>query len=160
VAGLSFERRHRTVNSWASLASHNNRLRAALTAGVWTRQPDAALLLAAALMTFVVGFRRAQDDLAVDWQRLQDDVEALAILMHERRGSLYLLERLELVKTLEFRLRYSAAPDSAEFIFAWLQLTPFGLEVYRHCVIPFEKAPPRKNASKTKRKTKRKAPRT
>jgi hypothetical protein len=67
--------------------------------------------------------------------------------LHKHRGSLYLLERLELVKTLEFRRRYGLHPDFAEFVFVWSQLTPLGLEVYRHCVIPFEKTLSKRKAS-------------
>jgi hypothetical protein len=72
--------------------------------------------------------------------------------LNEHRGSLYLLERLELVRTLEFRRRYSPDPNSAEFIFVWSQLTPLGLEVYRHCVIPFKQTPTERKGSKEKRK--------
>jgi len=55
-------------------------------------------------------------------------------ILHEKKGSLYLLERLEILKTLEYRRQYSSNPDFPEFIFSWLQFTPFGLEVYQHCV--------------------------
>jgi hypothetical protein len=74
--------------------------------------------------------------------------------VRDHRGSLYLLERLEMLKTLEFRLKYSSEPDSAEFIFVWSQLTPFGLEVYQHCVVPSEEVPAKKKQSK-KQKRKR-----
>jgi hypothetical protein len=40
-----------------------------------------------------------------------------------------------------------------------MQLTPFGLEAYRHFVIPFEKTPSMRKAPK-KGKAKRKTPRT
>jgi hypothetical protein len=84
--------------------------------------------------------------------------------LNEHRGSLYLLERLELVRTLEFRRRYSPDPNFAEFIFVWSQLTPLGLEVYRHCVMPLDEAPAsaKKAAKKTTkgRKKNNEAPRT
>ena len=38
------------------------------------------------LLTGLIVLRRTQDDLAVDRQRLQDDVVAVAILVHERRA--------------------------------------------------------------------------
>jgi hypothetical protein len=71
-------------------------------------------------------------------------------VLHHQTGSLYLLERLELVKTLEHRKRYSSNPDFPEFVFSWLQFTPFGLEVYRHCV----RTPVRKKRSRSARKSK------
>jgi hypothetical protein len=75
-------------------------------------------------------------------------------VLHDKKGSLYLLERLEIVKTLEYRKHYSSNPDFPEFIFSWLQFTPFGLEVYRHCVRdPVVQKKPTKGAPKSRRRS-------
>jgi len=73
-------------------------------------------------------------------------------VLHESRGSLYLLERLGILKSMEFRKQYSPDRDFPEFIFTWLQLTPFGLEVYKHCVRPPEKKQKRSPAPEKKQK--------
>jgi Abortive infection alpha len=72
-------------------------------------------------------------------------------VLHEQRGSLYLLERLGLVKSMEYRQQYSSHPDFPEFIFAWLQLTPFGLEIYQHCVQKASQKKGKRSSAKKKR---------
>jgi Abortive infection alpha len=70
-------------------------------------------------------------------------------VLHQQRGPLYLLERLGLVKSMEYRQQYSSHPDFPEFIFSWLQLTPFGLDIYQHCV---QKSSQKKSKASSKKK--------
>jgi hypothetical protein len=52
----------------------------------------------------------------------------------EGRGSIFLLERLEVLKSQEMRLPISDDLDVSELVISYAQLTAFGVEVYRECV--------------------------
>jgi len=50
------------------------------------------------------------------------------------RGSIFLLERLEILKSEEARFQLSEDPDIAEVVISYAKLTAFGVEVFRACV--------------------------
>jgi hypothetical protein len=50
------------------------------------------------------------------------------------RGSIFLLERLEILKSEEARFQLSEAPDIADLVISYAKLTAFGVEVFRACV--------------------------
>jgi hypothetical protein len=49
------------------------------------------------------------------------------------KGSIFLLERLEILKSQEVRLTLSEDPQIADFVLSYAQLTPFGVEVFLQC---------------------------
>jgi hypothetical protein len=51
------------------------------------------------------------------------------------RGSIFLLERLEILKSEEARFQVSEDhPDIADVVISYAKLTAFGVEVFRECV--------------------------
>jgi hypothetical protein len=50
------------------------------------------------------------------------------------RGSIFLLERLEILKSEEARFQLSEAPDIEDLVISYAKLTAFGVEVFRACV--------------------------
>jgi hypothetical protein len=50
------------------------------------------------------------------------------------RGSVFLLERLEILKSEEARFQLSEDPDIADAVISYAKLTAFGVEVFRECV--------------------------
>ena len=50
------------------------------------------------------------------------------------RGSIFLLERLEILKSEEARFQLSEDPDIADVVISYAKLTAFGVEVFRECV--------------------------
>jgi hypothetical protein len=50
------------------------------------------------------------------------------------RGSIFLLERLEILKSEEARFQLSQDPDIADVVISYAKLTAFGVEVFRECV--------------------------
>lgn len=49
------------------------------------------------------------------------------------KGSIFLLERLEILKAQEVRLKLSEDPQIADFVLSYAQLTAFGVEVFLQC---------------------------
>jgi hypothetical protein len=52
----------------------------------------------------------------------------------EDRGSIFLLERLEILKSQEARFKLSDDPDIADMVLSYAKLTAFGVEVFRECI--------------------------
>jgi hypothetical protein len=50
------------------------------------------------------------------------------------RGSIFLLERLEILKSEEARFQLSDDPDISDVVISYAKLTAFGVEVFRECV--------------------------
>lgn len=65
------------------------------------------------------------------------------------KGSIFLLERLEILKSQEVRLTLSEDPQIADFVLSYAQLTPFGVEVFLQCggLSPGKKRKARKKRS-------------
>ena len=49
------------------------------------------------------------------------------------KGSIFLLERLEILKAQEMRFKLSADEQIADFVLSYAQLTAFGVEVFLQC---------------------------
>lgn len=50
------------------------------------------------------------------------------------RGSIFLRERLEILKSEEARFKVAANPEIADVVISYAKLTAFGVEVFRECV--------------------------
>jgi hypothetical protein len=50
------------------------------------------------------------------------------------KGSIFLLERLGILKSQEARFKLTEDPEIAEMVISYASLTAFGVEVYHECV--------------------------
>jgi hypothetical protein len=65
------------------------------------------------------------------------------------KGSIFLLERLEILKVQEARFKLSEDPQISDLVLAYAHLTAFGVEVFQQCV--------RSSAGKTPKSSRKKA---